>query len=184
MTTDAIRRTCLAVVVTGTLACGGDRSPDALPVATASAAEGQAGEQPATGASFRASVSGAAEQTLEGTGSVAGAKYNRYHINMASRSVKDGPPIVVIAFGRTDTTAPAPGTYSLGGREGFGGSVEIYSTPQRDFLISGGELTISEARGDVLTGRFTLTAREQTEEYTTTPPEIRVEGTFLTRPAS
>lgn len=106
MTTDVIRRSCLAVVVTGTLACGGNR------------------------------------------------------------------------------TAPAPGTYSLGGREGFSGSVEIYSTPQRDFLISGGELTISEARGDVLTGRFTLTAREQTEEYTATPPEIRVEGTFLTRPAS
>ncbi|CAN5387635.1 hypothetical protein BH23ACI1_BH23ACI1_17700 [soil metagenome] len=175
-----IRPICLAVILTATLACGGDRTHDALPAATPSAAE----RQPATGASFRAIVSGAAEQKLEGTGSVAGAKYNRYHINMASQSVKDGPPTVVIAFGRTDTTAPTPGTYSLGGREGFRGSVEIYSRPQRDFLISDGELIISEARGDVLTGRFTLTAREQTEEYTATPPEIRVEGTFQTRPAS
>jgi hypothetical protein len=171
-----IKRICMAAILTGTLACDGAGAPDASP----------ADRPPAVaGASFKATLSGAAEQKLDGTGALAGAKYGRYHIHMASDGGRaGGPPVVVIAFGRTDTSTPAPGTYALGAREGFDGTVEIDGTPERDFVISGGELVITKASGDVLTGRFTLTASELTEEYTATPPEIRVEGSFQTRPAN
>jgi len=120
---------------------------------------------------------------LEGEGVLAGAKYNRYHINMASKDPKNILPIVVIAFGNTDTTTPAPGIYPLAGKEGFRGSVEIYSNPQQDFQITGGELTITEAKGDVLTGSFNLKAKETPEEYGDPSAEIEVEGKFISRPA-
>lgn len=97
----------------------------------------------------------------------------------------DGLPVVVIAFARSSTDSPAPGTYALGrdGDDRLTGSVEVYGDPQREFDITAGELVIAEARGDAMKGRFTLTAEESSEAYTTAPPVIRIEGTFESKPA-
>jgi hypothetical protein len=137
----------------------------------------------ARSSSFRAAMSGDVELSLEG-GAVAGARYDRYHINLAS-DANAGQPIVVIAFGRDDTSTPAPGRFALGGSEADfpDGHVEIYGDPQREFTITTGELKIISAAGDVLTGEFSLTAREPPEDYGGPSAEIRVEGTFRTQPA-
>jgi hypothetical protein len=125
--------------------------------------------------SFTAMVSGALEMQLKGAGGVAGAKWGQYHINMTS----DGKgPRAMVAFHRADTTTPAVGTYPLGEQNGFRGTIELHATPERVFQISAGDLIITEAGGKTLAGRFTLTAREMTEAFTETPPEITVEGTF------
>jgi hypothetical protein len=163
-------------------ACGGEtetiNSPEggAVPVATGQPERGSS-------ASFLATMSGAVDGTVEGTGALTGAKYGRYHINMASPRQPDGGPVVVIAFGRSDTSSPQPGTYRLDGADGFSGSVEIYGEPQRDFQITGGELVITEARGDLLSGTFSFTARESGEEYGEWE-EIEVEGSFSSRAVS
>jgi hypothetical protein len=142
-----------------------------------------AGAGEAAPSGFTATIAGDVDRRLEG-GGVSGARYGRYHINLASDRATG--PVVVIAFGRTDTSTPAPGTYGLGGRDAAfpGGSVEIYGDPQREFDIVAGEMEITGASGDALTGSFRVTARERPEEYGGPSPEIRVEGTFATRPAS
>lgn len=132
---------------------------------------------------FQATVNGAVDRTLEGR-AVSGALYGRYYINMASDR-EEGEPTVVIAFGRTDTGTPAPGTYTLGGSTASFpfGHLEIYADPQREFHITAGELEITGAAGDALTGRFSFTARETVEEYGAPSAEMRVEGTFRSQPA-
>jgi hypothetical protein len=156
-------------------ALSGDRAAAAAPV---NAAAAQATS------SFQATVNGAVDRTLQG-GALSGARYGRYHINMASKG-GEGEPIVVIAFGRTDTGTPAPGRYTLGSRGAAfpDGNLEIYSDPQREFDITAGELEITGAADDGLTGRFSFTARERAEEYGTASGEISVEGTFRTQPAN
>jgi hypothetical protein len=132
---------------------------------------------------FEAVLSGAVDRTAGGSVVFGGAKYDRYHIAMASDRPQGGPPMVVISFARDDTTSPRPGSYTLSGDDEFGGSVEIYTTPQREFDITSGELVITHARGDVITGRFTFTARESSEEMPENPVDLRARGTFKTRPA-
>ncbi|HEX7706628.1 MAG TPA: hypothetical protein VF701_09240 [Thermoanaerobaculia bacterium] len=79
-----------------------------------------------------------------------------------------------------------PGTYPLAGSaaDGFRGTIEIYSDPQREFDISSGELVILSSRDDVVEGRFSLTATERHEEYGAPLSEVRAEGTFRTKPAA
>lgn len=128
---------------------------------------------------FSATMSGAIDGSVKGDGGIAGAKFGRYHVNLSSRPEGDEPR-VVIAFARKNTEPPATGTFPLGGRgdDDFGGTVEIYGDPERTFVIKSGELTINHATSDVLHGEFTLTAVEMPEEYTPTPAELQVQGTF------
>jgi len=155
----------------GMTACG-ETSPE----------EAAAQHAPASASSFTAKVSGDLAMDLEGAEALAGEKSKRYHINMLSKDPKGAQPTVIIAFGTTDTEPPVPGTYSLTAA-GVSGSVEIYSEPQRDFTVSSGELIITKAQGDVLTGTFKLTAREEPETFGDPAAEIQVEGSFVTRPA-
>ncbi|MBA4155888.1 MAG: hypothetical protein H0X65_00220 [Gemmatimonadetes bacterium] len=175
----------MIVICAALAACGGDRGNDSgnPGAAAANGVERTVGSEASEASSFHATVSGAIDRTLEGNGALAGSKYGRYHINMASRERQGGQPVVVIAFGRTDTNTPALGTYALGSGDGFRGTVEVYGDPQREFQITSGELEITGADGDVLTGRFFFSASERTEEYSSQPAEIRAEGTFRTRPA-
>jgi hypothetical protein len=130
-------------------------------------------------AGFEATMSGAIERELQGTSALAGVKYGRYHINLASRREGSRQP-VVIALGRNDTTVPAAGTYSLDGSDpaGFSGTVELYGDPERNFEITSGELTITAAGADSLSGSYSFDARERVEEYGSPQPEIRVTGVF------
>lgn len=178
---------CLLALCAASVACGGagDESADGPGDGYAVDAVDRTAAASSPASSFQATMSGAIERTLEGD-ALAGAKYNRYHINIASRAqqgAEGAQPVVVIAFGRTDTRAPAPGTYALGGRDGFRGTVEQYGSPQREFDITSGELVITGAQGDVLTGSFTFTAVERAEEFGSPTAEVGVEGTFRTRPA-
>jgi hypothetical protein len=163
-------------------ACGGGDEATAPPVAGAESAALSPPDR-SSNAAFTATVSGAVDRAVEGSSAVSGAKYSRYHINMASQRQADGPPMVVIAFGRTDTGSPAAGRYFLGASDGFSGSLEIYGEPQREFQITGGELVIADARGDVLSGSFSFTAREAGEEYGEWE-DVEVEGSFSSQPVS
>jgi hypothetical protein len=165
--------------------CSGERS-DARAAVDDATIPARAATSPATtDSSFTATLSGALERELAGD-ALAGSKYNRYHINMASRATAPGDPAVVIAFGRTDANLPAPGTYPLaaGSEDGFRGTVEVYGNPQREFDISSGELVILSSRDDMVEVRFSLTATERQEEYGAPASEVRAEGTFKTKPAS
>jgi hypothetical protein len=174
----------MAVLALFLCSCGAGENP-ASAVAVAKSVAQSAASAVAPAASFEATISGALDRTLRGEYVPAGSMYGRYHINMASKEPKGGDPYVVIAFGRDDTSHPTPGTYTLAGLHegGFSGSVEIYSDPQRDFDITSGELVITSARGDVITGRFDLMATESPEEYGDPAEEIRVKGTFRSQPA-
>jgi len=167
---------CCCVALSG---CGAetpnDPAPQAKPPAVGAAATGN--QSPGAETFFQATIRGAAELDLAGTKPVAGAKFGRYHINMASPPGSGTGP-VVIAFARQDESFPASGTYQLGSRDGFTGSVEIYGDPLREFTISSGELVITAAQGDVLIGHFNLTAQESLEEYEPEPVEIQVDGKF------
>lgn len=158
-------------------------SPEGVPQASTSAAViAVAASEAASTSSFTATISGDVVMALAGEDVIAGAKYQRYHINMVSKDPNGVLPAVVIAFGNTDMIAPSVGTYQLGGKDGFRGSVEIYSKPQRDFQIISGELIITDARGDVLTGSFSLSAKETPEEYGDPIGLIKVEGEFISTP--
>jgi hypothetical protein len=174
----------MAVLALFFCSCGEGENPASAVTAAKSVAQ-SAASAVAPAASFEATISGALDRTLRGEYVPAGSMYGRYHINMASKEAKGGDPRVVIAFGRDDTSAPPPGTYTLTGLHGggFSGSVEIYSDPQRDFDITSGQLVITSARGDVITGRFDLAATESPEEYGDPIEEIRVTGTFRSQPA-
>jgi hypothetical protein len=182
MTRNAIFMAVAMLFLSG---CGGpSEAPDR--VTTAGKNESQsvaAASSPSS--SFEATIRGAVERDLSGDYVPAGSRYNRYHINMVSKEPEGGGRGVVIAFGRDDTSLPGAGTYTLTsfGGDGFSGSVEIYGEPQRDFEITSGELVITDARDDVIMGRFDLTARETPEEYGDPVEEIRVIGTFRSRPA-
>jgi hypothetical protein len=173
--------TCLA-------ACGGeDEGADgvqALASGEDTLAVAMRGAQPgsATSSSFQATTRGAIDLSVDGHDAVSGAKYDRFHINMASTRHQDGPPVVVIAFGRPGGAPASPGTYALGIPNAFRGSVEVYGDVQREFDITSGELEITGSRDGGLTGRFTFTAREVTEDYTSTAAQVEVDGTFRTRP--
>ena len=135
-------------------ACSGDNDTALAEGANASASAAT----PAAGAvsSFQASASGALSRTVDTGNAFSEAKYGRYHINLASHS----QPTMVVAFGRTDQTTPSTGSYPLGD-DGFSGTVEIYGEPQREFDIVSGNLEITGAKGDALTGRFSLKAVER-----------------------
>jgi hypothetical protein len=92
------------------------------------------------------------------------------------------PAVRLISFARTDTNTPVPGTYALGGREGFRGTVEVYGSPQRDFDITAGDLVLTGVEGDALSGTFSLTAAERAEVFGSPAVEVRVAGSFRTRP--
>lgn len=170
-----IARLLLIPLLPTLAACGGggsggaDTPPDAS--ATAMPAAEQA-VQPADSvpAPFQATMDGALSQTVRGNTAVSGAEYGRYHINLAA----DAQPVVLIAFVRSDTTAPARGSYALGG-DAFDGTLEVYGDPQRDFVIVAGELEILSAKGDTLAGRFSFIAREPGQGG-----EVHVDGTFRT----
>src|SRR5690606_34701012 len=141
--------------------CGGGDDAEPRPAATATPATAAAAAEAPT---FSAAISGDIDRAVAGN-ALSGARYGRYHINLASERGDDGSS-VVIAFGRSDTSMPASGTYSLGGDGDFpDGSLEIYGNPQREFAITGGELEITGAAGGVITGTFSFTARESPEEY-------------------
>jgi len=175
------QRLATAALCASLVACGGATEDGE---ATSRAAN-PAGTSPATPAAaapaFRAVIEGALDRVVEGSDAVSGARYGRYHINLLSPRT-ESQPAAIIAFGRPDESTPGAGTYALGDGGAFGGSVELYSDPQREFAVDSGEIVITGAQGDQLTGTFVLTARELVEEYTSTPPTIRVEGTFKTRP--
>jgi hypothetical protein len=158
-----------------------ERQENAVTTEVAASSKQQA---PAPGgeAEFEATVSGAIERELQGTSALAGAKYGRYHINLASRREGSEQP-VVIALGRNDTTMPAAGTYPLDGSDpaGFSGTVELHGDSERNFEITSGELTITSATADSLRGSFTFDARERVEEYGAPQPEIRVTGLFRSK---
>jgi hypothetical protein len=169
---------CVATAACGT--AGGDA--DAADITMDAAAPTVVGSQAVP--SFQAEMSGAIRRSLAGS-AIAGSRYGRYHINMSSRApegAQEPHPVVVLAFGRTDASVPAPGTYALGGREGFSGTVEVYGSPQREFDITGGSLVITTVEGDVVSGSFSVTAVERAEEFDSPTAEVRVEGTFRTRP--
>lgn len=124
-----------------------------------------------------ASLSGAVAGKLQGNTALSGAEYERYHLNFAG-TLEGLPGTIVIAFGREDTSSPAAGTYALGANADFSGSVEFYAD-DRDFDITSGELVISKARGDSLSGTFSLRATEAESKTS-----IETEGSFQTRPAN
>jgi hypothetical protein len=161
------------------IACNSDAPDGAALVATTPAVIAVAADDVAGGSTFSATISGDIDMKLQGQDVVAGTKYKRYHINMISKDPEGTQPGVVIAFGRTDTLTPGPGTYTLAAKDGFSGSVEIYSKPQRDLQITSGELVITEAKGNVLTGTFTLSAKETPEEYGDPIGLVKVEGSFV-----
>jgi hypothetical protein len=169
---------CVATAACGTAGGDADAANVTMDAAAPTAVESQSVP------SFQAEMSGAIHRSLSG-GAISGSRYGRYHINMSSRAqegTQEPQPVVVVAFGRTDTRVPAPGTYALGGREGFSGTVEVYGSPQREFDITGGNLVITSVEGDVVGGSFSVTAVERAEEFDSPTAEVRVEGTFRTRP--
>jgi len=138
-------------------------------------------EGPASSA-FEVTVRGALEMTLAGEAALGGPKYGRYHINMATKGSPGGTPVVVIAFGRQRLDRPGAGSYSLGAGGDFGGSVEVYGDVQQEFDIVSGQLVITEAHGDALTGHFSFAARELSEDYGGAQEQLQATGTFRTRP--
>lgn len=173
-----------AMLCAGVFACGGatDESGTASPAGIPGNAAAAPAATAVSDAAFRVVLEGAVDRVVEGTNPVSGARHGRYHIHMALPEREQGQPAMAIDFGRRDPATPTPGTYALGIDNGFRGSLEVYGDPQRDFSVSSGELVITGAEGDVLTGRFSFSARELTEEYSSQPEEIRGEGTFRTRP--
>ncbi len=154
-------------------ACGG--GDDAALADGGNASASAAAPTAGAASSFQASVSGAVSRTVETGNAFSEAKYGRYHINLASHA----EPTMVVAFGRTDTSTPSTGNYPLDDDDWFSGTVEIYSDPQREFDIVSGNLEITDARGDALAGRFSLTAVERSEDGGQRE-EIKVEGSFQT----
>jgi hypothetical protein len=170
--------TCVAIAACGTAGGDADTANGTVDATARTAVESQ------TVPSFQAEMSGALARSLAGS-AIAGSRYGRYHINMSSRATEgaeEPQPVVVVAFGRTDTSVPAPGTYALGGREGFSGTVEVYGSPQREFDITAGHLVITSVESDVVSGSFSVTAVERAEEFDNPTAEVRVEGTFRARP--
>jgi hypothetical protein len=139
---------------------------------------------PSSDATFRVALTGAIEADYAGDGAVAGARYGRYHVALVGGGGADAPPRMVISFAHEGTERPAAGTYAVGSGSPFSGSLEIYSTPQREFSIGSGELEITGVDGDELTGRFTFTAQELAEEYGAQPVEVQAVGSFRTRAAN
>lgn len=144
-------------------------------VATAEAVD-RPGATAGTPVSFQATLGGARQMGIEGSTALAGAAYRLYQLSFGGQGMAGEGPVLV-SLARDDTSAPTAGSYTLGDDGDFSGTVEIYPGPA-EYGIDSGELVISGARGDVLSGSFTLTAVE---------PEggtrITVNGRFHTRAA-
>lgn len=165
---------CLALAACGggsDTGLSGNAEPEKGPPSTPTAA-------PKSASFIKASLSGALAGELQSNTALSGAIYNRYHLNFAGtiEGVEGG---VVIAFGRDDTSSPAAGTYQLGANADFGGSVEFHNDDDRSFDITSGELIITNARGDSLSGTFSLQATEFESKAS-----IETKGSFQTRPAN
>ena len=161
------------------VACGAAPADDAAagsPDGTAPAATVAAAPGPAAGPGFQATVTGDHALTLEGVNAMAGARYGRYHLSFSGQPGGGSGP-VVISLARGDTASPAPGTYALGDEGEFDGNIEIHPGPV-DYAIEDGELVVSAASGDELTGRYAFSARERAGTASVT-----VEGSFRTRAA-
>ncbi|MGY0651971.1 hypothetical protein ACW7GZ_08910 [Luteimonas sp. A537] len=179
--TDASRRFGRALAVAGfcslLVACGAapadgaaaGSSDGTAPAATVAPAPGGAAEP-----GFQATVTGDRELALEGANAMSGARYGRYHLGFSGQPGGGSGP-VVISLARDDTASPAPGTYALGDDDDFDGNIEIHPGPV-DYAIEDGELVISSASGDALTGRYAFSARERAGTASVT-----VEGSFQTR---
>ncbi|MCK9489514.1 MAG: hypothetical protein M0Q42_08995 [Xanthomonadales bacterium] len=126
--------------------------------------------------SFQATVTGASQMGIEGSTALAGAAYGRYQLAFAGQGMAGEGPVLV-SLARGDTSAPTAATYTLGDAGDFNGTVEIHPGPA-EYLIDAGELVITDGRGDVLSGSFTLTAVELGGEASVT-----VNGRFHTRAA-
>lgn len=145
-------------------------------VATAGAATDRPGAAAGTAIAFQATLTGARQMGIEGSTALAGTAYRLYQLSFGGQGMAGEGPVLV-SLARDDTSAPTAGSYTLGDDADFSGTVEIYPGPA-EYGIDSGELVISGARGDVLSGSFTLTAVE---------PEggtrITVNGRFHTRAA-
>lgn len=156
-------------------ACGG--TSDTGPADTSPQANNNASAvamAPASSSFIQANLSGARAGELQGNLALSGAEYGRYHLNLAG-ALNNHSGTVVIALARADITSPAAGTYTLGANADFSGTVEFYADDVA-FHITTGELTLSDARGDSLSGRFTLTARDGSDDAI-----IEAEGRFQTQ---
>jgi hypothetical protein len=158
-------------------ACGPGSAGEQTADGTAPAAAVRPGE----GASFRATFTGAVEGEYAGDEALSDVVYERYNIALVG-----GEPgnAIVISFVRDGVTSPAPGTFVLGADGGFEAHLDVYHTAQREFDVAFGELQITRVTGGVVTGNFSFTAHELLEDaaYGTTGPEVRVQGSFVTRP--
>ena len=125
---------------------------------------------------IKANLSGARPGELQGNTALSGAEYGRYHLNFAG-TLDGHPGTVVVAFARDDTSSPAAGTYALGADADFNGTVEFYDDDS-SFGITTGELILSNAHGDSLSGSFSLSAEERGGDAI-----IEAEGSFQTRAA-
>lgn len=158
--------------------CGGQPPPADAGTIT------QGDRQPAADTaepSFSLHLEGDLSGSLEGTSALAGAKYGSYHLSFAG-TAQPGDTLAIISLARTDTQAPAPGTYTLGADGDFDGNLEI-GPDHQDFAIDTGELVISRASGDALEGRLRISARERVPDDGGRGQVIEVDGSFSTAPA-
>lgn len=161
-------------------ACGSSAEGDHAGTGAATANAGPADASPVAAAttaapvSFQATVAGASQLAIEGSTALAGAAYGRYQLAFAGQGMAGEGPLL-ISLARDDTSAPAAATYTLGDDGEFNGTVEIHPGPA-EYGIETGELVITDARGDGLSGSFTLTATELGGS-----DRITVHGRFHTR---
>ena len=156
-------------------ACGGPSDTSTADNAPQTNSPSSAITMAPTSTSFiKATLRGARAGEFQGNAALSGAEYGRYHLNFAG-ALAGHAGTVVIAFARDDNSSPAAGTYALGASADFNGTVEFYADDVA-FQITTGELILSEARGDNLSGSFTLNAKEEGGDAI-----IEAEGRFQTQ---